>query len=427
MTPFRSDAEFPAPPIAPGFAPSGRRPHVLFIVENSTVPPDVRVWREARFARSRGWHVSVIAPRTEDCPLAYEVIDGIEIHRHPVLVRGSGARAQLLEYAGALVHEIALSLAIYRRRPFQVIHGANPPDHLFMIALLFRPLGVRYVFDHHDLAPELYLSKYGGRRTALYHALRLMERLSCRTAHAIVSTNHSYRRHVIRGHRIDARKVVVVRNDPEVGREPALVEVRRAEAHTVIRLLYLGSINTQDGVDLLVRSLGILVHELGETRVRCDVLGDGDDLPRVRRLCTELGLDPTVRFLGFVRDKKTILTHLRAADICLESAPLNEVNAKSTFIKIMEYMAQAKPIVAFDLPETRTSAGPAAVLVRPNDTAEFARAVQALIHDPARRVELGRQGRRRIVSELNWGRAAESLARVYADLLPPERRARRAR
>jgi glycosyltransferase involved in cell wall biosynthesis len=398
-----------------------RRPHVLFIVENSTVPMDVRVWREARFARGRGFHVSVIAPRTPDYPLTYEVLEGIEIYRHPICDRWSGAGGQLAEYGSALVHETLLSVKIFRRRPFQVIHGANPPDHLFLIALLFRPFGVKYVFDHHDLAPELYLTKFGGRKTILYRGLRLMERLSCRTAHAVISTNRSYQRHVIERYGIDVRKMFVVRNDPEVTQEPTLVAPRAAGVGAArTRLLYLGSINTQDGVDLLVRSLHLLVHELGERDFRCDILGDGDDLKRVRELCTDLGMDPYVHFAGFVRDKKTILAHIRAADICLESAPLNEVNTKSTFIKVMEYMAQAKPIVAFDLPETRISTGPAAILVRPNDQQQFAQAVQTLIRNPARRGDLGRLGRQRIVSELNWGRSAEALSRTYDTILPFE-------
>ena len=391
--------------------------HILFIVENSTVPPDVRVWREARFARARGFRVSVIAPRTADHPREHETIEGIDIYRHPVCERGSGKWAQLAEYGSALAHEAWLSLKVFRRHPFQIFHGANPPDHVFMIALLFRMLGVRFVFDHHDLAPELYLSKYGGRKNIFYHGLRLMERLSCRTAHAVVSTNRSYKRHVVAAHGIDPGKVFIVRNDPEATQEPTLVAPRTDAAHT--RLLYLGSINTQDGVDLLVRSLHLLAYELGERDFRCDIIGDGDALERVRALSAELGMDRYLQFPGFVQSKKAVLAHIRSADICLESAPLNELNAKSTFIKVMEYMSQAKPVVAFDLPETRFSTAGAAVLVPPNDVCAFARAVQALMHDPARRAELGRLGRQRIVNELNWGRSAGSLSRTYASLLQP--------
>jgi glycosyltransferase involved in cell wall biosynthesis len=286
-----------------------------------------------------------------------------------------------------------------------------------LIALLYRGLGVKFVFDHHDLAPEPYLSKYGSRKSVFYHVLRWMERLSCWTAHAVVSTNQSYKRHVIERHRIDPRKVFVVRNDPEVTREPTLSLRRNAPERSYTRLLYLGAINTQDGVDLLVRSLHILVHELGERYIRCDILGDGDDLQRVRDVTNRLGMDPYLHFAGFVRDKKAILAHIRRADICLESAPLNPVNTKSTFIKVMEYMSLSKPIVAFDLPETRYSTGGAALLVPPNDLRQFALAIRTLIRDPARRADLGRAGRQRIVSELNWERSSECLSRTYSFLL----------
>jgi glycosyltransferase involved in cell wall biosynthesis len=395
-------------------------PHILFIVENITVPQDRRVWREACFARNCGFRVSVIAPKSTHDPLSHEVIDGIGIYRHPVWSRGSGKIAQLAEYGSALLYEILLSLKIFRRHPFQIIHGANPPDHLFLIALLFRPFGVKFVFDHHDLAPELYLAKYGGNKSFVYRVLRWMERLSCLTAQAVISTNRSYKRHVVKTHRIDPRKVFIVRNDPEVSHEPPQASRRGGGTSAAgTRLLYLGSINKQDGVDLLVRSLHILVHELGEWDIRCDILGDGDDLPRVRELTNRLCMDRHLHFAGFVHDQKVLLAKIHAAHICLESAPLNELNTKSTFIKIMEYMSQAKPIVAFDLPETRYSTAGAALLVPPNDVRDYALAIRALIRDPARQAELGRLGRQRIMSKLNWGCSIQSLSDAYAYLLQP--------
>ena len=398
---------------------SRRRSHILFIVENTTVPQDPRVWREALYAYSRGFRVSVIAPATDE-DLPHETIEGIDIYRHPAWNQGSGKLAHLAEYGSALLYEFLLSVRIYRKHPFQIIHGANPPDHIFLIALLFRVLGVKFLFDHHDLAPELYLSKYKSRKGFFYHLLRYMERLSCKTAHAVISTNVSYKRHVIEHHRIDSRKVFVVRNDPEVAQEPTLGSCFAKErTRMVARLLYVGAINTQDGVDLLIRSLHILLHELKEPNFRCVVIGDGDDLQRVRELCTQLGMDTYINFIGFVRDKKVIIDHIRHADICLESAPLNEVNTKSTFIKIMEYMSQERPIVAFDLPETRYSTGGAALLVPPNDMPEFARAIMKLIRDPMLRAELGRHGRQRIVNKLNWEHSIKSLSRTYLYLLSP--------
>ena len=204
--------------------------HVLFIVENNTVPTDIRVWKEAQTAKKNGYDVSIIAPRSKVFSNTHEVVDGIRIYRHPAFNNGSGKLNQLLEYANAGLWETILSWRVFLKNRFHIIHAANPPDHAFLIARLFRPFGVKFVFDHHDLAPELFLDKFGGHPHLAHRMLTLMERWSCRSAVAVISTNESYRRIVVARHGLQAERVFVVRNDPEVDPGPEPGAPRRDRA-----------------------------------------------------------------------------------------------------------------------------------------------------------------------------------------------------
>lgn len=387
--------------------------HVLFIVENNTVPPDVRVWREARTVKQAGYPVTIISPQNSHFSKSYEVIDEIEIYRHPVVKNKGGKINQLVEYANALFWEVLLSLRVFFKKRFQIIHAANPPDHVFLIALLFKLFGVKFIFDHHDLAPELYISKFNGKKKMIYRLLSLMEKLSCLTANAVVSTNQSYKKHVITKHGIKPEKIFIVRNDPEELNAQINDSIKQYRNKHLIELLYIGSINNQDGVDLMIKVVHILVSQLSQMQINCTVVGDGDDLPRVKRLCTELCLNQYFNFTGYIYDRKIIKKYIEEADICLETAPYNEANSKSTFIKVMEYMAEGKPIVAFDLDETRYSAEGSALLVEQGNLRAFAEAIEKLISDPGLRERLGKYGQSRIANVLNWNNSSRELMRTY--------------
>jgi glycosyltransferase involved in cell wall biosynthesis len=393
--------------------PGSRPAHILFIVENNTVPTDVRVWKEAKTARKNGYEVSIIAPKSKVFCKKYEVIDGIHIYRHPAFNNGHGKINQLLEYATACLWESILSWRVFLEKRFDIIHAANPPDHVFLIAKVFRPFSVRFVFDHHDLAPELFLGKFGSRKNLFYRLLILMERYSCRSADAVISTNESYKRIVLRRHGLRPESVFIVRNDPEVEAEPTRPLPREASIGGPTKLLYVGSINNQDGVDLLIKSLHLLVRQLRQTKIHCTVIGDGDHLKSVRRLCDELGIGSFLTFTGYIHDRRIVKEYIAEADICLETAPDNEANRKSTFIKVMEYMLAGKPVVAFDLDETRFTLQDSGLLVSPNRLDHFANAIQKLIEDPPERRRLGEMARSRILDGLNWSNAASEMIRAY--------------
>ena len=394
-----------------------RSAHILFIVENNTVPLDIRVWREARTAREAGYTVSVIAPKNKRYSKSYEIREGIEIYRHYSYEGQGGRFDQVVEYANALFWEFIFCAHIFLTNRFEIIHGANPPDHIFILAMVFKLFGVKYIFDHHDLSPELYASKFNGRKKSIFKILRLMEKLSCRISNAIISTNESYKSHIIEIHRVNPEKVCVVRNDPEINITSKQSKHDRPHSGKATKLIYVGTINFQDGLDILIRVVHVLVKELGQKQIVCTVVGDGNSLKCVKQLCNDLDMTDYFDFKGYVYDRETVQKYINEADICLDTAPKNEINQKSTFIKIMEYMISGKAIVAFDLDETRFTTDSSAVLVEPGDIVAYAKEIDRLIKDPIVRNELGEKAKRRIIESLNWNNSSKKLMSLYKSML----------
>jgi glycosyltransferase involved in cell wall biosynthesis len=312
----------------------------------------------------------------------------------------------------------ALSLVIYLREGFDVIHAANPPDTFVLIAAFYKLLGVRFVYDHHDLSPEMYQARLNGRGSRfVYHALILFEKLSCRLADHVIATNQSYRTVEMQRGYVPEERITIVRNGPDLNRfqptEPD-TELRR-KGKTIIG--YAGIMGFQDGVDYLLRALQHLVYGLGRTDFFCVIIGGlGDARASLKVLATELGLDKYIWFTGWVSNDGYI-RYLSTADICVDPDPSNPFNDRSTMIKILEYMALEKPIVAFNLPEHRYTAQEAALYVRPNDEIELARALAELMDDPPRRRAMGLFGRRRVETELAWCYSVQPLLDAYRAVL----------
>lgn len=391
--------------------------HILILVENLSVPFDRRVWQEARALTEAGFRITVICPTGAKQDLEREAeIDGIRILRYPLRAATGGPIGYLSEYSMALLHTLRLAIAVRRRGPVDIVHACNPPDLLFLIALLLRPGGTRFVFDHHDLGPEMYLSRFphGGR--ILYWLTRLVERLTFASADAVISTNESYRRLAIERGKVAADRVTVVRTAPDLRRF-----VRQAPDDTLRRgktylLAYLGVMGPSDGVDYAVRSIGHLRDTLGRDDFHCIFMGAGDSHAEVRALSTRLGLDEVIEFPGRVSDEY-VQRCLSTADVCLAPDPLNPLNDLSTMNKVVEYMAMERPIVSFDLTEARVSAGDAAVYVEANDELAFAGAIDDLLGDADRRRRMGAIGYRRVATELSWEVSRTALVGFYERLL----------
>lgn len=388
---------------------AARRRRALLISENAPLPGDRRVWSEARTLREAGWEVVAVCAETADREQPREeTIDGVEVHRFPLRPAGS-ALGYAREYAEALWRIRALVRELQRERPFDVVHAANPPDFLLLAARSARRRGARLVFDHHDLTPELFRSRFG--RAGLPHrALLEIERRTMRAADVVISTNESYRRIAIERGGVDPEDVFVVRNGPDLERfqpvEPD-PELRRDRRHL---LAYLGVMGPQDGIDHALRALAAL-RDLRPADWHAVFVGEGEVRAEMESLAAELELGGSVEFVGW-RGDDDIRRILSTADIGIEPDPPSPLNDRSTMIKVSEYMAMGCSVAAYDLAETRVSAGEAAAYASEATPAALGRCIHELLEDPERRRRMREYARERVV-ELSWQRSATVLLEAY--------------
>ena len=384
---------------------------MLVIVQNLPVPLDRRVWLESQALVTAGYAVSVICPAGPD-DARYEELGGVRIHRYPPPRPAHGVAGFVWEFAYCWVRTALLSLRVLRRDGFDVVQACNPPDTYWLLARLYRLAGKQFVFDHHDLCPEVYDARFGAAHPKLRRALVALERASVRSADHLVSTNESYRRVAVGRAGIPLERTTVVRSGPNTERlyrqapDPALRQGRR---HLCV---YLGIMGPQDGVDLVVRAADVMVNQMGRTDCQFALLGFGDCLDDLRALTTRLGLDGWVTFAGRA-DDDMIRRYLSTADLGLSPDPKTPFNDLSTMNKTLEYMAFGVPAVAVDLKETRVSAGDAAVYVQEGGPEAFAKAVCALLDDPARRREMGEHGAARVRDQLAWNHQAAAYVGVF--------------
>lgn len=385
---------------------------ILIIVENLPVPFDTRVWQEASTLAANGYTVSVICPKGKGYNADYECIDGVHIYRHDLPTEGNGAVGYAREYLSALWNEYRLARKIYKKHGFQVIHGCNPPDDIYMVARMFKGKGVDYVFDHHDICPELYEAKFGKKSGLFYKSQLWLERNTYRHCTFAFVTNESYRRIAIERGGMDPDKVHVLRSGPRLERlviRPPKPEIKREKRFMVG---YLGVIGQQEGIQYMLQAAKHIRDNMGRDDIFWGIVGGGPHLDELRRLCTSMGLDDIVEFTGRVDDNK-MLDYLNTADVCVNSDEYNEMNDKSTMNKVLEYMALGKPIVQFDLTEGRYSAQDASLYARPNDAVDMAEKIVALLDDPDRRTEMSHIGRDRIVNQLSWDHTSRALLDAY--------------
>ena len=338
----------------------------MIIVENLPVPFDRRVWSEATTLQKAGYEVSVICPKGINAEKSREVIDGVHIFRHPLPIEARGKLAYPLEYLSALIFEFYLAACVFFTRGFDVIHACNPPDTIFLVAgsfkILFRK---KFIFDHHDINPELYEAKFG-RRDLFYRLLVALERWTFKTADISIATNNSYREIAISRGGMDPDKVFVVRSGPKIERLKIMPPTPTLKMGRQFLVGYVGVIGQQEGIDLLLEAVVHIVRDLGRDDVHFGIVGGGPALEEMQQLATTLGMETNVTFTGRVSDDE-LLAMLNTADVCVNPDRANEMNDKSTMNKIMEYMALKKPIVQFDLTEGRVSAQGASRYAKAND------------------------------------------------------------
>jgi glycosyltransferase involved in cell wall biosynthesis len=388
--------------------------HILIVVENLPVPLDRRVWLEATTLQQAGYEVSVICPMGRGWDQEYQQIDGVHIYRYPQPAEAhSGTLAYAGEYGHALWHWFRLAKTIWKRRPFDAIQGCNPPDLVFLLARWYRRRGVRYVFDHHDVSPELFEAKFA-KRGPVYHLMRLLERMTFKTADISIATNDSFRAIAITRGGMHADDVFTVRSAPKTDEFLPAAGDQTYRKGAAILIGYVGVIGQQEGMDLLVRAADHLVNKT-DANVHFLIIGFGPAHHDMIQDVARRKLQDHFTFAGPLYDR-ALLDALNAIDIGVAPDPKNTMNDISTMNKVMEYMTLEKPVVQFDLTEGRVSAGPAALYAQPNDPIDFAHKIETLIDDTSLRWDMGWAGRKRVLDQLSWAHSAPHLLAAYARL-----------
>ena len=391
---------------------AGKPRRVLMLVENLPSPFDRRVWQEATTLHANGYQVVIICPTGKGYEARYEAIEGIHIYRYHLPLEAEGAKGYLLEYSLALFHSMRLAWKVHFKHGFDVIHACNPPDLLFLIGGFFKVLmRKRFLFDHHDINPELYEAKFG-RRDFFYKLMVWFERLTFYTADVSIATNESYKKIGIERGGMDPKRIFIVRSGPKLDRLRILPPKPELKCGRTYLVGYVGVMGAQEGIDLLLQAAQHIILSLGRKDVHFGLVGGGTSLEQMREMARNMGIGDYVTFTGRVPDQ-ALLEMLNTADVCVNPDVANEMNDKSTMNKIMEYMALAKPIVQFDLTEGRVSAQQASLYAKRNDPQDMAQKIVSLLDDPAARQWMGEFGRNRVMHELEWEYEAPKLLAAY--------------
>jgi glycosyltransferase involved in cell wall biosynthesis len=384
---------------------------ILIIVENLPVPTDDRVWKEACSLQQAGYQVTVLCPRGQGHHRNYEFLDGIHIYRHPIPEEGNSYLAYMVEYGCALGLEALYTLWIYLRRGFHVVQGCNPPDNIFLVVLPFKLFGVKYIFDHHDANPELYLSKY--EKKGLFYKVQVwLERQTFRCSDVVMSTNSSYKKLAVDRGKLEPEDVFVVRNGPDLETFKPVSPNASLKYGKPYLVGYVGTMSIQEGLDILVDVAHYLKNQ-GRRDIHFTCVGGGPGLAGLRQMVQDKNLGDMVNFTGRVSDE-VLLEILSTADVCVNPDKPCKMNDISTMIKIMEYMALGKPIVQFNLHEGKCSAEEASLYAdNENQVSDFAAKIVYLLENPEERKRMGDLGRKRVEEKLAWKYSVPNLLAAY--------------
>ena len=383
---------------------------VLIIVENLPVPFDTRVWQEATTLAMNGYTVSVICPKGKGYTQEEEYLQGVHIFRHDLPAEGNGAVGYAKEYLTALKEELRLAKKVYKEIGFDVIHGCNPPDDIYMVAKHFKKYGVKYVFDHHDICPELFEAKFGKTSGLLYKSQLWLEKQTYKHCTFAFVTNESYKKIAIERGKMNPNNVIVLRSGPKLERMRIMPPVESIKRGYKYMVGYLGVIGQQEGIEYLLDAAKYIKEH--DNNVFWGLVGGGPHLKALKKQAHDMGLDDCVEFTGRASDQQ-MLEYLNTADVCVNSDKYNSMNDKSTMNKILEYMALAKPIVQFDLTEGRYSAQDASLYAKNNDAEDMAKKIMELLDNPELRKKMGAYGRNRVVNELSWEHTSKALLEGY--------------
>ncbi len=391
---------------------------ILLLVENNNVPFDKRVWREAITLMENGADVSIIAPKTKKNNKSFEILENIKIYRYNAYFAEGSKLSYIKEYLSAIFGMLFLSKKLFLKNGFHIIHIANPPDLLWIVYLPFRLMGVKLIFDQHDLTPESFLSRFDMDETKknglFYKLLMLNEKITYRLSNAVIVTNESYRNIAIKRGRVKNENIFTVRNGPDMRKFHKVKENNKWKKGFTYMGAYIGIMGFQDGVDILIKTMDYLVHKKNRKDILFTLIGSGDEIDNLKQLTKKLNIEKYIEFTGRIPDEPA-MEILSSADFCLSPDPRNPLNEISTMNKVMEYMVCEKPIVSFDLKEAKYSAQESAVYVK-DSIEDFANGVLYLIENPEKAKEMGEKGLKRVEEFLRWEKQENNLIEVYKKL-----------
>ena len=395
---------------------------VLIVVQNLPVPFDRRVWLEATTLAASGYRVSVICPKMRGFNASREMLEDIEIFRYPLPIDAQGKLGFVLEFAWCLMLTAWLSLKVQiAGRGFDILHICNPPETYFPLAWFWRAFGKKFIFDHHDLSPEMFAAKFDRPATradggTLFRALLFLERMTFKAAQVVITTNESHKRIAVARGGKRPEDVFIVRSGPDLSRFKAYPRDDKWRGGKPYLIAYLGEICKQDGVDHLVRAVKILRDELGRKDVHCIFMGGGPHQKAIAEYAVEMGVTDICHFTGRVSDED-LCRVLSSADLGIDPDPKNAWSDQSTMNKVIEYMYFGLPVLAYDLHETRVSAGDAGMFVTANDERALAEGIVTLLDDPERRRSMAEFGQKRVREALAWSYSVPPLLAAYRTVL----------
>lgn len=390
--------------------------HIVILLENFFYPQDTRVLSEARSLVNADYKVSVICPSAPSQP-KFELMNNVQVYRYANPKTWNNALSYIWEYTYSMLCMLFTSLKILFTQGFDALHACNPPDILIILGIFYKFFGKKFVFDHHDLSPELFNIRFDGKQhtTLIFKILVLFEKLSCRISDHVIATNESYKKIEMSRSGISESRITIVRNGPDNIFMNVVVPDMELRKKAKMILGYIGEIGFQDGVDNLIRAVKSLIVDYKKTNILCVIIGSGAALQSIKDLAKELGIEQNLVFTGWISGEQLVRL-LASTDICIVPDPCDYSIDTNTLAKVAEYMALSKPIVAFDSYEQRFTAGEAALFATPNDLQDFTKKIAELIDDPEKREKLGKIGRKRVDTEFAWSYQARKLIEVYDTL-----------
>jgi glycosyltransferase involved in cell wall biosynthesis len=384
--------------------PNGRRTRVLLVVENVSLARDHRLRKQAKSLLEAGFEVSMIC-RSDP---GNHGATGARVYSYPAPRDASSKLGFVWEYGYSWLMTLGLVVRIAITRGFDVIQIAGNPDIYFTIAGPLRMLGKKVIFDQRDLAPETFTSRYGRSSGVIYSILLWLEKQSFAAADHIIVVNESLRLRAVDRGAAPAERVTIVGNGPVLSRtlgRAAAPGLKGGRPHLAV---WVGMMGPQDSLDVAVRMVDHLVHQLGRTDCQFAFVGDGDARGGIEEFVESLDVGAWVTFAGWL-DESRAFDYLATADIGIETNLVDFVSP----VKVMEYMAFGLPVVAFDIDETRRLTAGTALLAEPGDVADFARQLERLLDDADLRESMGKAARRRVETAVAWDHQATAYLSVF--------------